>query len=74
MFDKKYLFQSKNPKRFADFELPPKSVVCTTIETNRWYPEIMIMHHIRKNVQMQWNLPANDTQHMSQSNQLWTST
>lgn len=40
-FDNKYLFQSKNPKRFADFDLPNKSVVCTTIETNRWYPEIM---------------------------------
>lgn len=40
-FDNRYLFQSKNPKRFADFDLPNKSVVCTTIETNRWYPEIM---------------------------------
>ena len=40
-FDNEYLFQSKNPKRFAEFVLPKKSVVCTTIETNRWYPEIM---------------------------------
>ena len=32
-----YLFQSKNPKRFADFisEFPPQSILCTTIETNR---------------------------------------
>lgn len=40
-FDSQYLFQSKNPKRFAEFELPTNSVICTTIETNRWYPEKM---------------------------------
>lgn len=40
-FDNEYLFQSKNPKRFAEFKLPKNSVVCTTIETNRWYPVIM---------------------------------
>ena len=40
-FDNRYLFQSKNPARFVEFELPQKSVICTTIETNRWYPEIM---------------------------------
>lgn len=40
-FSNWYLFQSKNPARFAEFELPQKSVICTTIETNRWYPEIM---------------------------------
>lgn len=41
--DNSYLFQSKNPKRMLDFQwfLPKKSVVCTTIETNRWHPEIM---------------------------------
>jgi DNA repair photolyase len=37
----KYLFQSKNPRNMAPFHLPGSSVVCTTIETNRWYPEIM---------------------------------
>lgn len=40
-FNNWYLFQTKNPKRFAEFHLPQKSLVCTTIETNRWYPEIM---------------------------------
>ena len=40
-FDNRYLFQTKNPVRLMDFELPPNSVVCTTIETNRFYPEIM---------------------------------
>jgi DNA repair photolyase len=35
--ENKYLFQSKNPLRFFDFYLrfPPKSIACTTIETNR---------------------------------------
>lgn len=39
----KYLFQSKNPLRFREFEpmLPYKATICTTLETNRWYPEIM---------------------------------
>jgi len=39
-----YLFQSKNPERMQyiyDFNLDPRSVVCTTIETNRIYPDIM---------------------------------
>ncbi len=40
-FDNKYLFQTKNPGRINDFLLPPDSVICTTIETNRWIPEIM---------------------------------
>jgi len=48
-YDNKYLFQSKNPERMAlslidHFQEPLYSesiVVCTTIETNRWYPEIM---------------------------------
>jgi len=38
-----YLLQTKNPKGlywFKDY-LPEKTVVCTTIETNRWYPEVM---------------------------------
>ncbi len=35
-----YLFQSKNPARFFDFDYPDV-VFCTTIETNRNYPEIM---------------------------------
>lgn len=39
----RFLFQSKNPERFMKFSglFPYKSVVCTTIETNRVYKEIM---------------------------------
>jgi|SRR5665647_1040425 len=39
-FDNRYLFQTKNPKRVMDFKLP-KSVICTTIESDIHYPEIM---------------------------------
>jgi len=42
--DNRYLLQTKNPARihrFAhDFFRRPMTI-CTTIETNRWYPEIM---------------------------------
>jgi DNA repair photolyase len=40
----KYFFQSKNPKRFLEFIDHPvfeNSVICTTIETNKWLPEHM---------------------------------
>lgn len=40
-FNNHYLFQTKNPSRLLEFELPINSVVCTTIETNRVYTEIM---------------------------------
>jgi DNA repair photolyase len=42
-FPNKYLFQSKNPQELAWWatSLPPESVACTTIETNRWYLDIM---------------------------------
>lgn len=38
-----YLFQSKDPAGMVRFRqyIPAGSVVCTTIETNRWYHEIM---------------------------------
>lgn len=36
-----YLLQSKNPARFADFRYPDNTILCTTIETNRYYAEIM---------------------------------
>jgi DNA repair photolyase len=38
-----YLFQTKNPARVINFLpwMPAKSVICTTIETNRFYPVIM---------------------------------
>ena len=37
----KYLFQTKNPSAINDNYLPANSVVCTTIETNRHYEDIM---------------------------------
>lgn len=42
-FENRYLFQSKDSERMARNAgaMPPDSIVCTTIETNRWYPEIM---------------------------------
>ena len=42
-FDNTYLFQTKNPYRFIEYSnlFPNKTILCTTIETNRWIPEIM---------------------------------
>lgn len=40
-FDNRYFFQTKNPENIIPYELPESSAVCTTIETNRWYPAIM---------------------------------
>lgn len=42
-YDNRYLFQSKNPARFIHYKskLPPKSLLGTTIETNRFYKDIM---------------------------------
>ena len=48
-FDNRYLFQSKNPARFLEYLDHPvmrKSVLCTTIETNHFYPNTM------------WNAPV----------------
>jgi DNA repair photolyase len=41
--ENKYLFQTKNPKRLLQWSgfLKSDSVVCTTIETNRFYDDIM---------------------------------
>ncbi len=43
-YDNKYLFQSKNPKRFTayivDSVIYNKSIFCVTIETNRFYSEM----------------------------------
>ncbi len=36
-----YLFQSKNPGAFKDYIFPKNTILCTTIETNRYYAEIM---------------------------------
>jgi DNA repair photolyase len=41
-FENKYLFQSKNPERFIEFIEHPvfkKSVICTTIESNKPYAD-----------------------------------
>lgn len=42
-YDNKYFFQSKNPEKILRYQdaLPKKSVVCTTIETNDYYPGYM---------------------------------
>lgn len=42
-FDNTYLFQSKNPRGFISLgsNMPDKIALCTTIETNRVYPEVM---------------------------------
>ena len=39
-YDNRYLFQTKNPKNIRRI-LVPKSYVCVTLETNRYYHEIM---------------------------------
>jgi len=36
----KYLFQSKNPARFKGYSFPDDTILGTTIESNRYYPEI----------------------------------
>lgn len=45
MFDSKYLLQTKNPQRILDYidasVITDKCVVCTTIESDLFYPEIM---------------------------------
>jgi hypothetical protein len=42
-FKNKYLFQSKSPGNMITWApiMPSNSVICTTIETNRWYNNIM---------------------------------
>lgn len=44
-YDNSYLLQSKNPDRFLEYKhlFPRKTVVCTTIESNRYYRKIMRM-------------------------------
>ena len=43
-FYNNFLFQTKNVKRLFNYlgHLPIRSVICTTIETNRFIPEIMV--------------------------------
>lgn len=43
-FGNKYLFQSKNPARILEFiqhTVFQHSIVCTTLESNRWYSDYM---------------------------------
>lgn len=42
-YDNTYVFQTKNPERYGEFrdEFPKKCIIGTTIESNRYYPEIM---------------------------------
>jgi len=43
-FNNRYFFQTKNPERIRDFlvyDMPDDFLICTTIETNRHYPNIM---------------------------------
>lgn len=41
-FDNTYLFQTKNPDGYIQYlsEFPEKTILCTTIETNRWYDQM----------------------------------
>lgn len=41
-FDNTYLFQSKNPGRFLNFKdlFPEKTILCTTIESDKYYKHI----------------------------------
>lgn len=43
-FDNKYLLQTKNPRRVLDYidacVITDKCVICTTIESDKYYPEI----------------------------------
>ena len=40
-FDNQYFFQSKNPNDFFQYIYPKNTILCTTIETNRYYKKIM---------------------------------
>lgn len=40
-FDNTYLFQTKNPQRFIGLHFPVKSIICTTLESDSFYPDFM---------------------------------
>ncbi|MDR1913373.1 MAG: phage Gp37/Gp68 family protein [Clostridiales bacterium] len=58
-FDNKYLFQTKNPKRLREwFEIHgiyEKSIACTTIESDSFYPDFMgnTPHPVERSIEMQ---------------------
>jgi len=66
--DNKYLIQSKNPARILEFITHPifskKAVVCTTLESDSFYPEIMYKspEPMHRSMAMQkiseWNVPT----------------
>jgi len=43
-----FLFQSKNPERFTEFEFPRKSILCTTIESNLDYPGMSLAPKVKE--------------------------
>ena len=53
-----YFFQTKNPRRFLDFEIPKSSILCTTIETNREYIQMgsAPITHDRAFAMSEWEL------------------
>jgi len=59
-YDNTYLFQSKNPARFLDFEFPEKTILATTIESNRDYPEISKAPKITDRVDAMISLACQD--------------
>jgi DNA repair photolyase len=54
-YNNTYLFQSKNPKRMKDFIFPEKTLICTTLESDTFYPEIMnnSPHPMQRSISMQ---------------------
>ena len=58
-FDNYYLFQTKNPGRIEglleQILFPDNIRICTTIETNRWYQDVMINSPLPKKRAMDMN-------------------
>lgn len=54
----KYLFQSKNPKRFEEFTIyfPENTTLCTTIETNRTYCFRPQARHLPTTMERAWTI------------------
>jgi len=56
-----YLFQSKNPARFLDFkdQFPPRTILGTTIESDRLLSEISNAPSVSERVEAMWMLEQN---------------
>lgn len=50
LFDNIYLFQSKSPSRMLNYKFPKKSILCTTIESNRDYPNLSFVETINNRI------------------------